>query len=182
MRLANHVALTFNNNMSTTAVFLHIDEAFVTTYHTRLLYTNHVTLTFNNNMSTTDVFLHIDEAFVTTCHTPLLYKLSDSEFSSSLTILIASFLRQNIWSLGRSRTFYPPPLQTEAMSPQVSVLAQIFYSLYINDATAATGTCFVLFADDTSVYKLQRGPTARNLWREPWNIKIMRGKHNRSFS
>jgi hypothetical protein len=39
MRLTDHVTLTFNNNnMSTTAVFLDIERAFDTTWHTGLLY------------------------------------------------------------------------------------------------------------------------------------------------
>jgi hypothetical protein len=38
MRLADHVTLNFNNKMSTTAVFLDIEKAFDTTWHTGLLY------------------------------------------------------------------------------------------------------------------------------------------------
>jgi hypothetical protein len=38
MRLADHVTLHFNNKMSTAAVFLDIEKAFDTTWHTGLLY------------------------------------------------------------------------------------------------------------------------------------------------
>jgi hypothetical protein len=38
MRLADHVTLNFNNNMSTAAVFLDIEKAFGTTWHPGLLY------------------------------------------------------------------------------------------------------------------------------------------------
>jgi hypothetical protein len=38
MRLADHVTLNFNNKMSTAAVFLDIEKAFDTTWHTGLLY------------------------------------------------------------------------------------------------------------------------------------------------
>jgi hypothetical protein len=38
MRLAGHVTLHFNNNMSTAAVFLDIEKAFDTTWHTGFLY------------------------------------------------------------------------------------------------------------------------------------------------
>jgi hypothetical protein len=38
MRLADYVALNFNNNMSTAAVFLDIENAFDTTWHSVLLY------------------------------------------------------------------------------------------------------------------------------------------------
>jgi hypothetical protein len=38
MRLTDHVILNFNNNISTAAVFLYIEKAFDTTWHTGLLY------------------------------------------------------------------------------------------------------------------------------------------------
>jgi hypothetical protein len=38
MRLADDVTLNFNNNMSTAAVFLDIEKAFDTTWHSGLLY------------------------------------------------------------------------------------------------------------------------------------------------
>jgi retron-type reverse transcriptase len=38
MRLTDHVTLNFNNNMSTAAVFLDIEKAFDTTWHSVLLY------------------------------------------------------------------------------------------------------------------------------------------------
>jgi hypothetical protein len=38
MRLTDHVTQNFNNNMSTAAVFLHIEKAFDTTWHPGLLY------------------------------------------------------------------------------------------------------------------------------------------------
>jgi retron-type reverse transcriptase len=38
MRLADHVTLHFNNKMSTAAVFLDIEKAFDTKWHTGLMY------------------------------------------------------------------------------------------------------------------------------------------------
>jgi hypothetical protein len=38
MKLTNHVILNFNNNMSTAAVFLDIEKAFDTTWHSGLLH------------------------------------------------------------------------------------------------------------------------------------------------
>jgi hypothetical protein len=38
MRLADHITLNFNNKMSTAAVFLYIEKAFDTTWHSGLLY------------------------------------------------------------------------------------------------------------------------------------------------
>jgi hypothetical protein len=71
--------------------------------------------------------------------------------------------------------------------PQGSVLAPVLYSLYINDAPAAPGIHFALFADDTCVYatekherlvlnKLQRGLIAVGSWCQRWNLKINEGK------
>jgi hypothetical protein len=71
--------------------------------------------------------------------------------------------------------------------PEGSVLAPILYSLYINNAPAATGTQLALFADNTCIYatekqerrvlcKLQRGLTAVNSWYERWSIKTNEGK------
>jgi hypothetical protein len=38
MRLADHITLNFNNKMSTAAVFLDIEKAFDTTWHSGLLF------------------------------------------------------------------------------------------------------------------------------------------------
>jgi len=38
MRLMDHMTLNFNNNMSTAAVFLHVEKALDTTWHPGLLY------------------------------------------------------------------------------------------------------------------------------------------------
>jgi hypothetical protein len=76
---------------------------------------------------------------------------------------------------------------------QGSVLAPIFYSLYLNDVPAAPGTHLALFADDACIYaaekhesrvlcKLQRGLTAVNAWYERWNIKTNKGQLRRSIS
>jgi hypothetical protein len=53
---------------------------------------DYATLNFNNNMLTAAVFLDIEKAFDIIWHSGLLYKLSESEFSTSLIKLIASFL------------------------------------------------------------------------------------------
>jgi hypothetical protein len=49
MRLRDHVTLNFNNIVSTAAVFLDIEEAFDTTWHTGLLY-NLSKLKFSDNL------------------------------------------------------------------------------------------------------------------------------------
>jgi hypothetical protein len=50
LRLADHVTLNFNNNMSTAAVFLDNEKAFDTTWHPGLLY-KLPKLQFSNNLS-----------------------------------------------------------------------------------------------------------------------------------
>jgi hypothetical protein len=55
---------------------------------------DHVTLNFNNRVSMAAVSLDVEKAFDTTWHSGLLYKLSELEFSNSLTKLIGSFLSQ----------------------------------------------------------------------------------------
>jgi hypothetical protein len=75
MRLADHVTLHFNNNMSTAAVSLDIKEAFDTTWHPGLLYKlaklqfltnlinkNHKSVSFVCNLSClycTQIMLHV---------------------------------------------------------------------------------------------------------------------------
>jgi hypothetical protein len=41
MRLTEHVTINFNDNMSVVAIFLDIEEAFDTTWHSGLLYKLH---------------------------------------------------------------------------------------------------------------------------------------------
>jgi hypothetical protein len=48
VRLTDHVTLNFNNKMSTAAVFLDIEKAFDTTWHTGLLYKLSKFLTFDH--------------------------------------------------------------------------------------------------------------------------------------
>jgi hypothetical protein len=104
-------------------------------------------------MSTADVFLHSDEASVITYHTRLLCTLSDSEFSSSIIKLNGYFLNVRIFEILLEDGFPTPPPQRykKAESLQVFVLAQIYYSLHINDATVVPENHFPLFVNYTPV-------------------------------
>jgi hypothetical protein len=53
---------------------------------------DNVTLNFNNKMSKASVFLDIEKSFDSTWHPDLLYKLSKLNFSTTIIILISSFL------------------------------------------------------------------------------------------
>lgn len=67
--------------------------------------------------------------------------------------------------------------------PHCSVLATVFYIVYINDAAAELGTHLALLVSDMCIYvtekrecrvlcALQRGLTAVTSWCERWNIRI----------
>jgi hypothetical protein len=98
---------------------------------------DHVSLNFNNNMSTSAVFLDIEKA-CDTWHPGLLYKLSVLRFTISLTKLIASFLTNRKFKFSVEGEL-SSPRKVAAGVPQGYVLAQVLYSLYINDAPAAPG-------------------------------------------
>jgi hypothetical protein len=142
-------------------------------------------------MSTAAVVLNIEIAFDTTWHCGLLYKLS--EFSTSLVKLITSFLTDRKLEVKVAGEFTTPVELAIAIGvPQGSVLAPVFYSPYMNDAPAATGTYFALLAADTCIYatekherrvlcKLQRGLTELNSWCESWNVKVHEGKSQKIY-
>ncbi|PNF42024.1 hypothetical protein B7P43_G12302 [Cryptotermes secundus] len=147
---------------------------------------DHVTLNFNNKMSTAAVFLDIEKAFDTTWHSGFLCKLSNLEFSNSLTKLIGSFLSKRKFRVsveGEMST----PREMQAGVPQGSVLPLTLFNLYINDAPQTHGVNLALFADDTCLYatdrkegfivrKLQRGLSSMETWCERWNKKINEDK------
>jgi hypothetical protein len=124
------------------------------------------------------VFFDIEKAFDTTWHSGLLYKLSEFKFLTSLIKLLASFLTDRKFVVLVEGKF-SAPRKIMAGVPQVSVLAPVLCSLYVNDAPSPPGTYVFLFADNTSIYmiekcechvlcKLQRGFTAVKC--EHWNI------------
>jgi hypothetical protein len=121
-------------------------------------------------MSTAAAFLDIEKAFDTTGHPGLLYKLSELQFSICLIKLFASFLTNREFEVSVEGEL-SSPRKVAAGVPQGSVLAQVLYNLYVNEAPATPGIHLALFAEDTCVYatekherrvlnKLQRGLTA----------------------
>jgi hypothetical protein len=84
-------------------------------------------------MSTASVFLDIEKAFDTTWHPGLLYKLSKLQFSTIIVKMIASFLTNRKFRVSTEGEL-SSPRKIVAGVPQGSVLAPVFYGLYINDA------------------------------------------------
>jgi hypothetical protein len=111
--------------------------------------------------------------------------LSKSGFLANLIKLTASFLIDREFSLGRRRIIFAPR-EIRAEKPQYSVLALVLYSLFKKDASAASGTHFSLFTDETFIYvtekhqrpvcKLQCGVTAVKSWCKRWSTAINEGK------
>jgi hypothetical protein len=102
-------------------------------------------------MLVTAVFLDIEKAFDTTWQSGLIYKLSEFTFSTSLIKLITSFLTDRNFNVLVEGEF-STPREIGAGVPQGSVLAQIFYNLYINDAPTEFVTYLALFEDDICIY------------------------------
>ena len=71
----------------------------------------------------------------------------------------------------------------QAGVPQGAILSPLFFSLYINDVVAIAEGEFNLFADDTSVYVLEKSPAALQVklqgvmdslsaWLKSWAVAI----------
>jgi hypothetical protein len=82
-------------------------------------------------------------------------KLPQLELSISLIKLITSFLANRKFKASVEGEF-PAHREILAEVPEGSVLALLLYSLYINDATAATGTHLALFVDHTCIYATEK--------------------------
>jgi hypothetical protein len=127
------------------------------------------------------VFLDIEKAFYTAWHSGLPYKLSELNFSTSLTDWNFEVLVEGEFST---------PRKIVAGVLQGSIIAPVLHRLHINDASAASGTHHALFVRRRYLYlhdretrtscslqlQLQWGLTAVNLWCEHGNIKINEGK------
>jgi hypothetical protein len=152
MRLTDHVTIIFNNNMSTTAVFVDIKKAFDTTWHLGLLY----------KLSTLQ--------FLTS-----LIKLIGSFLSQrKFRVLVEGeiFTPRDIQagvpqdSVLLSPTLYSIYINDTPQTPGV------YLGLFVDEI-------FVYAADRKEDYvlrKLQRGLSAIETWCERWNININKDK------
>jgi hypothetical protein len=147
MRLADHVTLNFNNKMFTAAVFLDIEKAFDTTWHSGLLY----------KLSKLE-----------------FSKFDQSYWVLSFRTLVQSFGRTRNNNAKRNASGVP---QSSVLSPTLFNLYIndappqthcVHLDLFAED------TC--LYATDRKdgfiVRKLQRGLSSLGTWCERWNIKM----------
>jgi hypothetical protein len=146
MRLRGHVTLNFNNQMSTAAVFLDIEKAFDTTWHSGLLYKLSI-LEFSTN------FIKLIGSF-----------LSQRKFSVSV--------EDEISAPGEIQAGVP---QGSVLSPTLfnMYINDAFQTHGVHLALFAVDTC--LYATDGKegfvVRTLQRGLSSMETWCERWNMK-----------
>ncbi|PNF22596.1 hypothetical protein B7P43_G12673 [Cryptotermes secundus] len=151
MRLADHVTLNFNNKMSTAAVFLDIEKAFDTTWHSGLLF-KLSKLEFPNSLT------KLIGSF-----------LSKRKFRVSVE-----------GEMSTPREMQAGVPQGSVLSPTLFNLYinDAPHTQGVHLALFADDTC--LYATDRKegfiVRKLQRGLSSMETWCERWNIKINEDK------
>jgi hypothetical protein len=154
MRLPDHVTLNFNNNnISMAAVFLDIEEAFDTTWHSGLLYKIRVSK------------LELSTSLIK----PISSFLSERKFSVTVEGEI-SMPRDMRAGVPHGSVLFPTLYNVYINdAPHISG---------VHVALFAENTC--LYATDRKegfvVRNLQRGLSSRKTWCERWNIKINEDK------
>jgi hypothetical protein len=156
MRLTDHVTLNLKNNMFTASVFLHIEKAFNTTWHTGLL-CKLSKLEFSNSL------IKLISSF-----------LSQRKFSVSVEGEMSAPREMRVevpQGSILSPTLYNIYMNDSPQTPGV------YLALFADD------TC--LYATDREegfvVRKLQRGLSSMKTWCERWNIKINEDKTQRDL-
>jgi hypothetical protein len=147
MRLADHITLNFNNKMSTASVFLDIEKAFNTTWHSGLLYKL-------SNLEFSNILTKFTVSF-----------LSQRKFRVSVER-----------ELSTSREMQAGIPQDSVLSPTLYNLYinDVPQTYGVHLALFADDT--YLYATDLKggfiVRKIQRGLSSMETWCECWNIKI----------
>jgi hypothetical protein len=146
MRLADHVALNFNNKMSTAAVFLDIEKAFDTTWHPGLLY-KISELNFSTNL------IKLISSFLSQWKFSLGWSRNVYAKDTQELVPQGSILFSTLYNLYKNDT------------PQTSS---------VNLALFEDDTC--LYATESKegyvLRKDQRGLNCMSAWCERWVIKI----------
>jgi hypothetical protein len=154
----DHVTLNFNNKLSVATVFLDIEKAYDTTWHSGLLY-KLSKLKFSTR----------------------LIKLTGSVLSQrKFRVLVEG--EMSTPRVMQARVSQGSRVM-QARVPQGSILSPTLFNMYINDGPQTLGVNLALFADDTCLYatdrkegfvvrKLKHGLTSVETWCARWNIKI----------
>jgi hypothetical protein len=151
MRLADHITLNFNNNMSTVAVFLDIEKAFDTTWHPGLLYKL-------SKLHFPATLIRIIKSYLSNRK----FKVSvESELSTSREI-----------QAGVSQGSVLAPILYSLYINDTPKTSGVHLALFADD------TC--IYATDRKesyvLRNLQGGLNAMEAWCERWNIKINEDK------
>ena len=96
---------------------------------------------------------YISKPFDKVWHEGLIFKLKSMEVSNTLVELIKSFLKNRFQRFVlNSQT--PEWLLVKAGVPQGSILAPLFFLIYINDLSNDIVSTVKLFADDISLFSI----------------------------
>jgi hypothetical protein len=151
MRLVDHVTLNFNNNMSTAAVFLHIEKAFDTTWHPGFLYK-----LFKLNFSTNLIKL------ISSFLSQRKFRVSVEDEMSTPRYMQSGVPQGSVLSPTLHKLYINDTTQTSSEN----------LTLFADD------TC--LYATDRKegyvLRKIQRGLNSIAAWYERWNIKTNEDK------
>jgi hypothetical protein len=112
---------------------------------------NYAALNFNNSMFTVALFLDIKKAFDTAWHPGFSYKLSQFQFSASISRLISPFLSDRKFRVSVEAEMSTPQ-EIQAGILRCSILSPTLYNLYINDCLETPYVHLTLFADDMYIY------------------------------
>jgi hypothetical protein len=151
MRLADYVTLNFNSNTSTAAVFLDIEKAFVTTWHSGLL------LKLSKLALSTSLITLVASVLTTR----LFDVLVEGEFSSPREI-VAGVPQGSVLA----------PILYSLYINDAPTAPETHFALFADDTRIHATEKH----ERRVPCKLPRGLTAVKPWCERWNIKINEGK------
>ena len=111
----------------------------------------------NPPLDTRSVYLEISKAFDMVWHDGLIYKLKRYGISGQLVCLIQGFFKDR-----KQRTVLNGHTSNcgdiSAGEPQGSILGPLFFLVYINDQAVGFKCNVKLFADDTSLFTVEKDP------------------------
>ena len=125
-------------------------------YINQLLSITHKTYRpFHDGSEVREIFLDIPKAFDKVWHLSLFYKLMTNSITGNLFIILTDFLKnkkQRVVLNGRHSYW----IDVEAGVPQISILGPLFLLTHFNDLSNDLVSNPKLFADDISLFSLDR--------------------------